>query len=381
MESLEIAMQLLRKTWGRDVVLTADNNLGGSDRSDIFRATVENTDESVVIKRVNVAEGETYDPNNPQGAAFRLFNEWASLHFLDRVADGGAPTPGFIAGDREHGLIVIEDFGDGTRLDQLLLADNADAAQEGLIALFGAVGKVHALTAGKRREFEALRTGLGPVEEKTTQGEGFRRDIKQAGEIFTFDLAAGLSEEIDMIAEFLTNPAPFDVLTHGDPCPDNCLYVDGEMKILDYEFGMFRTAFWDGAFPRIHFPTCWCVSRLPDSVVELAENAYRKEFAQGCAAVNDDHLFYRAMTAHCIRHAFGVTISFHSNLLEEDGEWGLVSQRQRLVRRLDVTAEACERFGEFPAFGTLCRDLVKQLRTVWGDLVGMPFYPAFKRHR
>src|SRR5262249_17518841 len=142
---------------------------------------------------------------------------------------------------------------------------------------------------------------------------------------------AALEDLAAVIAE-LTDPGPFLAYTHGDPCPDNDLLVDGALKLVDFEFGAYRHALIDGVYGRICFPTCWCVNRLPSSVAQEMEAAYRTALSQSCPAAADDRAFAHGIVAACVYWALR-TCQFAplTILLDRDADWGIATMRQRVL--------------------------------------------------
>ena len=195
--------------FGGDVRLSGGNNLGGSDRSKVFRLRVVDgpagTPESVVVKAV--LESETYDPESPEGSAAGLFNDWAGYEFLTRQLGEASPAPAFYGGDRDAGVIVIEDLGPGTQLDHLLLGDDWQAAEEGLVALAAALGEMHAATVGKKAEFDSLREGLGPTGADTYGSvlEHFDSMV----ESLDLEPQSEARQELAAVVEELEDPGPF----------------------------------------------------------------------------------------------------------------------------------------------------------------------------
>ena len=70
----------------------------------------------------------------------------------------------------------------------------------------------------------------------------------------------------------MENPGPFHAYIHGDPCPDNVFFIDGEMLLIDFEFGRFGHALRDALYGRMPFPTCWCCNRLPAGCFTRSRN-------------------------------------------------------------------------------------------------------------
>src|SRR3712207_6357984 len=138
-ETIAHAERTLAASFGSAVRLGSAPQLGGSDRSHVFRLEVlEGPPEvpaSVVVKRAAVSGDETYDPDASTflAPAWRLFYDWAGLQFLGQVAGAVPLAPRLYGGDRNAGLIVLEDLGSSQTLDQLLLGDDAKAAEQGLV--------------------------------------------------------------------------------------------------------------------------------------------------------------------------------------------------------------------------------------------------------
>ncbi len=377
-ETVATVERILSEAFGGMVRIETEDGLGGSDRSNVFRCNVlegpSDTPKSVVVKQALAHGDEVYDPDSTEGTAYRLFNDWAGLQFLSDIP----VAPRFYGGHREKGLIVIEDLGNGESLDRVLLGGDPVAAEEGLIELAEVLGQMHALTVGKRAEYHQLRDELSPRPKNTATTEGLLTRIAHVCDATGITPHQEIRTDMQTISAFISHPGPFDAYTHGDPCPDNNLFIDGKRRLLDFEFGRFRHALIDGVYGRIHFPTCWCVNRIPEHVVRKMEDAYRAELVQGCSEAEDDELFYQAVVEAC---AYWVTEIFRSltdGLLAKDNEWGISTVRQRALLRLDILAQTTEEFGHLEAIGATARDMVEKLCEFWPDVEEMPYYPAFR---
>src|SRR5579863_5249994 len=130
-----IARRILTETFGETVYLGEGSDLGGSNRSLVLRFPVQSGPEaapaSVIVKRT---VSPNFDPDTSNEPAWLLFNDWASLQFLGEIAASEHFAPIFYGGDRAAGLFVMEDVGNGTRLDHLLLGHDPQAAESGLMA-------------------------------------------------------------------------------------------------------------------------------------------------------------------------------------------------------------------------------------------------------
>ena len=378
-----VAERVLSKLWRCKIALGQGEGLGGSDRSNVYRFPVltgpSERPENVVVKQAGERTNESYDLNGSEGPAWRLFNEWAGLQFLTELADTESSTPRFYGGDRTAGIIILEDLGQGTQLDHLLLGDDSRAAEQGLMCMMTALGRMHALTIGHRSTFEQLRDQLGPRGKRESPEDIVARQKQEFLKLIdrvNVMVRSELDIDFKTLEGFLNPESPFMAFSHHDPCPDNCLLVGQDMKLLDFEFSGFRHALLDGVYGRIHFPTCWCVNRLPVGVYQQMEQVYRRELVQGCPEARDDEVFNQVLVEACAWHMLR---RLSIGILEKDGQWGIATHRQRVLLRLDRLAEITEEVGHLEVLGSTIQDLAVALRRQWTNEVDeMPLYPAFR---
>ena len=128
-----------------------------------------------------------FAPREPDGviddhseAGWQLANEWATLAFLTMVAnerDEGAPelpVPECYGGDREAGLVVMADLGDGDSMAEVLLRDPAvagpeatDAAVRSFEGYIDAIAALHLATFGTGDQYR--RSGRTSARRRTTR--------------------------------------------------------------------------------------------------------------------------------------------------------------------------------------------------------------------
>lgn len=134
----------------------------------------------------------------------------------------------------------------------------------------------------------------------------------------------------------------------------------------------------EGVYGRMHFPTCWCVYRLPEQIPLRMEAAYRAELVKGCPAASDDRLFYHAVADAC---TFWMLDWYHefplSDLLTKDRMIVTSTVRQRLLVRAAVLAQVTEEVGHMEAIGATVRAIATKLRALWPEADTLPYYPAF----
>ena len=408
-ETITIAERLLTQTFGSTIRLDGGDNLLGSDRSKVYRFQVlggqGNAPTSVIVKQANSTSDAAYDPNSATIPAWTLFNDWAALQFLEQFTTSHTArlAPQFYCGDRASGLFIMEDLGSGKRLDQLLLGDDPLVAESALVEYAAVHGRLHALTVGRQEEFLHQRKALGPVEYETDYYDytWLAPTLDSTANLLDIVPQQGTDAELATLTATLLNPGPFFAFNQGDSCPDNCIYPDmvplnnvrpdhiretGQAKmgmpslsLLDFEGSKFKHALVEGVYGRMHFPTCWCVYRLPEHLPLRMEAAYRAELIKGCPAAADDTLFYHAVAEAC---ALWMLDWYHefplATLLEKDRMIVTSTVRQRLLARSEILAQVTEEIGHMEAIGATVRAIATKLRTYWPEMEPLPYYPAFR---
>jgi hypothetical protein len=372
--------QLLSEAWSDKVIVSEDvvdlkPDIGYSS---VYRCSLqerpENAPESVIVKAKKLIQEQERNAN-----AYRfLFDDWAGLQFLSEVAPDLALSPHFYAGDTRIGLMVIEDLGNGTGLHHLLLGNDYTAAEEAIVDYAATLGKMHASTVGKHEIFDRIRRSLGPVA-KADYG-WLRLALQDTISALDISSAPGTDDDLKELIALYEHPGPFFAYIHGDPCPDNVM-VGTTIKLFDFEMGNFRHALTEGVYGRIHFPTCWCVNRLPEHIMLRMEQTYRAELAKGCPEANDEMLFSRGVAAACTYWALRDCQWRLARVLSEDRILvaNTATIRQRLLFRLAVAVETIEQTGYLGALGATLQEVSKKLHTLWPpEAHTMPYYPAFR---
>jgi hypothetical protein len=269
---------------GRPHVLRASTIAGSSE-----------TPDSVVIKCAQRSRDQPFDPEDgrPFSLTSLFFNEWAGLQFLTRILGDSASCPRFYAGDQTLGFIILEDLGSGCSLEDLLTGEDSDRAEAALLTFAETVGRLHAATIGLTDEYTRLRSALssgsmplGAVSAKDFQE--YLREFLAACDAIGVEPVAGFEDEFEEAASAMETRGPFWALTHGDLCPGNTRYLDGNLCLFDFERCGIRHALLEGVYGRVPFPTCSCVNRLPAHLPGQMEIVYRRELERRCPQAGDD---------------------------------------------------------------------------------------------
>lgn len=377
--------QLLTGLFGGGVRLGDGEILRGSDRSKVFRFGVaqgpDGAPPSIIVKHLNrdrvLSRADRIFP--PE---WLFFNDWAGLKFIGDVFGGDRIVPRLYGGNREACLFVMEDLGRISQLDHYLMGADAGVAERALIRYSRAMGRMHARTCGKERQFRALRDSLGPMPDSAREFLALSWMTDELGlalEALGLTTEQEAEREIRQVIEALRSPGPFSVYTHGDCCPDNCLFVDSEPILIDFEGGGFFHALLEGTYSRIPFPSCWCVARLPAEIGDRMESVYRSELEKGCPAAGDDGRYFRAVVECCAYWALDFLRHFPlKTLLDDDRPIVVASARQRMVTNLGLVWNLSERHGHCEALGAVLGKAARKLRELWpGESCELPDYPVF----
>jgi hypothetical protein len=353
--------------------------------------------QDVFLKRGKPSAGSSFDPADadPESPAFRLFNDWAGLQFLETLAAGAPLAPRFLAGDSALGFFIVEDAGKLSLLD-LVLGGDAGSAERGLTDLGRLVGRLQAASFGKKEQYEAIRFGLGPradPEKVWGKGPWFRTMVgklrRNLGNV-SFEAPEAFYRDLEGVIAAIDDPGPFQVFTHHDLGPENLLYSLESPRLIDFEFGDFRHALTDGAYVRMLFPTMWRVERVPKEIVVKSEAEYRAALAVGCPAALDDDLFGRALLDGCA-YWLTVTLAFafeppvnrsdRKSAVQRDPRWGPTTLRQIVLGRLDSFLDAAEGAPTHVAMRETCLRLKAHLLILWNrSEAPIPYFPAFKSY-
>jgi hypothetical protein len=230
--------------------------LGGSRRTDVWRATDGTTD--VVVKAYRSTDGDTWA------------REAAALEAL-----AGGPVPRLLGVSDDPRLIVMADLGRHPSLADALMGDDAATASDAVVGWAAGLARLHA--AGRD-----AGPGFGTALARRASGRsGYELPASARTSAATVDeLLPGLEQDapggLAALAGVTDLVGGAPLVSPGDTCPDNNLRLDGDLVFLDLEWAEVRPAVWDVAYLRVPWPTCWCAWLLPDDVAGAALAAYRR---------------------------------------------------------------------------------------------------------
>ena len=375
------ASAALAHSWGTPVAIDAAENLGEETRRNLIlraRATQGGiAPRSVIIKATRAA---FYDRNAADAYATSGFvKEWAATSYLARHGAAQPFTPTLLAYDLDQGVLVYDDVGASIpSLVGPLLHGTATEAEQALTAYAEALAALHRATVGSRSGHAAiLREGF-PSSAIPPPAHRWLEDVARS---LCDLLGDGLPEdEADQVAGHLRQPGDWQVLIHGDPCPDNILLADeGHAVLLDLEFARPGHALLDAAYWRMGFPTCWCAGTVPAEIMHRVDRAYRVAIGAAVPVMGDDDAFRRESALIDMAWLLGNLAWLLKGALAEDGIWGRIPNRSRILTYLQRAIRSTEEADILPRLRAWAITQQANLRSRWPDATQLSDFPAFTR--
>ncbi|MEU1284131.1 hypothetical protein [Kitasatospora sp. NPDC005856] len=333
-------------------------DLGGSARSAVLRCRTADG-RSVIVKAY------TGGPD-----ALRGFTAEAAGLAL------GLAGPPLLGVDPDVPLVVLADLGDAPSLADVLLGDDPKAAEEGLLAWAGGLGRLAARSVDRRADLTRLWARYAKGMPTWADEPWIRRNaavfpgVLEAAGVAVPD---GLAEELERIGT--AGGEEYPAFTPGDTCPDNNLLTPQGLRLLDFEVACYQSVFLTAAYCRMPFATCWCVFALPAGLARRIEEAYRAEVVPVYPALAEDSVWEAGM-----RQAVAVwTVNATVRLLPRTAEDRPTHRTRRpvptwrqVLRHRWETAAALD---GLPAFTETMR-LLHEVADGWGT-APLPGYPCF----
>lgn len=287
-DAVKAAESVLSGRFGAPVRLADPEDLGGAGRSVVARVRVAHTPFSLprtlVLKRYPSPVADR-DPFAHEAVSHKLLT---ALPGEDRL------TPELVAQDNAQRLVVLEDLGKAPRLAEKLLGSDARAAERGLLAWAHAMGRLHAATAGRDADFDALMRRQGSQCCADPIAVDVHTALAGLPDLLAESLAVATPEPVREFAEqavrgFVTSRRR--AFSPSTSCPDNHLVTSRGVRFLDFEGGCVRDIVFDAACLRVPFPSCWCAYGLPAGMSEAMVAAWRAEVSSVWPDLDDDAVF------------------------------------------------------------------------------------------
>ncbi|MFL6141957.1 MAG: hypothetical protein ACJ72N_08865 [Labedaea sp.] len=375
------AESLLARRFGSRITLADPVDLGGSERSIVLRVKVASSSfalpRTLVLKRyVLPPAGQPCDNFVREAVSYQLFT---SLAAEDRVC------PELFAHHGDNRLLVMEDLGRAPTLAETLMGHDARAAERALLSWAHSLGRLHATTAGREADFDALQRRLGLPSSKdplAVAGPTALDDLPDLLEVELGVATSAAARECAQRAKGLLGAERPRAFSPSDSCPDNNLIHSKGVRFLDFEGGCVRNIMFDAAYLRVPFPACWCAFALPAGMTTAMVAGWRAEVRGMWPDLNDDTvLLPRLLDAQL----FWVWLTTWQLLTTPDLEGCPHAKRStETPARSSVLGARWRRLADFAAacgvdpVAEHAIDVVRALQSRFDDDLSLPLYPAFR---
>ena len=280
------AESLLGRRFGSRITLADPVDLGGSERSIVLRVKVASASfalpRTLVLKRYVLPPDEPCDSFVREAVSYQLFT---SLTNEDRVC------PELFAHQGDHRLLVMEDLGRAPTLAEKLMGNDARGAERALLSWAHSLGRLHATTAGREADFDALQRRLGQLGSKDPLAADGPTALDELPGLLEGELGVATTaatQECVERARGLLGAERHRAFSPSDSCPDNNLIQSKGVRFLDFEGGCVRNILFDAAYLRVPFPACWCAFGLPTGMTDAMIAGWRAEVTAMWPDLADD---------------------------------------------------------------------------------------------
>jgi hypothetical protein len=375
------AEAVLGRRFGTRITLREAEDLGGSARSCVVRVRVAaspfSLPRTLVLKRYLQPLDEHCDSFVREAASYQLFTALASE---DRMC------PELFAHDPGSRLVVLEDLGHAPTLADKLLGTDARAAERALLSYARSLGRLHATTAGREADFDALQRRLTVPDFKDPLAIDGATALNDLPDLLEAELGVQTSAAVLECAarsRKLLETGHHRAFSPSDSCPDNNLITNRGVRFLDLEGGCVRNAIFDAAYLRVPFPSCWCPFGLPNGMTDAMLASWRAEVRAVWPDLDEDAVLLPMLLDAQLFWVWLTTWQFftrpdaaqtHSSLLSDTPpETHVLTDRWRRLAN-DALLAGADPVAEHAA--TVC----DRLRVRWFDEDPvLALYPAFRR--
>ena len=282
---------VLSRRFGSAITLVAPEDLAGSGPATVVRARVVSS--SFALPRTLVIK---HYPDQPSSGADPFAQEAVSYQLFTALAPDERMCPELLAHDGRARVLVLEDLGRTPTLEDKLYARDSRAAERALLSWARSLGRLHASTAGREADFNALLRRLGGPA-KTDSGGDEPYDRVPA----VIQERLGIPAPEEVLAQVATAreqaaSAGFRAFSPVELSPDNNLVTGESVRFLDFEFGRVRSALVDAAHLRLPFASWPDALALPAGMSEAMIAAWRAEVVGVWPALADDEVLAEHLT-------------------------------------------------------------------------------------
>ncbi|MGH3912193.1 MAG: hypothetical protein ACRDTC_02085 [Pseudonocardiaceae bacterium] len=294
--AVRAAERLLTTRLGAQVRLADPEGLGGSGRSTVLRVRVAHTPfalpKTLVIKHSPL--------RTPMDEVDLFAQEAASCQLFTALRRENRPGPELIACDAAARLLVLEDLGRSGTVASLLhstVPHTASRAEQALLKWAHALGRLHATTRNRERDFAALLRRLGAPHLTDMFAADGRAALLGLPAVLKAELGVQTSAEAAAEARqagTLLDGRSYRAFSPADLGPDNA--VAGQtVRFIDFEGGGFRTVLLDAAQLRAPLPSSVVALAFPPGMAEAMVSAWHSEVVSAWPELADRALLTRRL--------------------------------------------------------------------------------------
>ncbi|WP_295805544.1 phosphotransferase [uncultured Corynebacterium sp.] len=309
---------MLSRRFGGEPELSDIESLGGSGNAVVLRARTTPSaffpHRSVVIK-YNPVTGHTIDD-----AA--LLREVVAYQFTTSLSEEVRPGPVLLAHDVDKRILVLSDAGDGDTLADTLTRSGEDERRDLLRGLGSALGKMHAGTASRKEDYDALLNRQLRKHPEYAEHQALRDDSLQSSILIGADILteAGLElpEHVLELARTATgnlSSGRIRAFTPFDLSPDNII-VGQTLTFLDYEWAGFRNVGFDVACVVAGFPQFLFTRPISDDEAEVFIHAWQRRIVDVWPQLADEQTLHELLVACLIGWAFSSVTTMYAGGIE-----------------------------------------------------------------
>ncbi|HEY3470567.1 MAG TPA: phosphotransferase, partial [Amycolatopsis sp.] len=283
---------VLSRRFGSAITLVAPEDLAGSGPATVVRARVVSS--SFALPRTLVIK---HYPERPEAGADPFAQEAVSYQLFTALAPDERMCPELLAHDGRDRVLVLEDLGRTPTLEDKLYARDSRAAERALLSWARSLGRLHASTAGREADFNALLRRLGgPAKSEPGDVDELCARVPS---VIQERLGIPTPDAVrTQVAEALeqSRSAGFRAFSPVELSPDNNLVTGEGVRFLDFEYGRVRSALVDAAHLRLPFASWPDALALPAGMSEAMIAAWRAEVVGVWPAFADDEVLAGHLT-------------------------------------------------------------------------------------
>lgn len=284
---------VLARRFGSAIALVEPEPLAGSGPATVVRAKIASSPfglpRTLVIKHYPAPRPGVPDPFAHEAVSYQLFT---ALSAEDRMC------PELLAHHGPERVLVVEDLGRAPTLRDKLCGRDARVAERSLLSWAHSLGRMHATTAGREADFDALLRRLGAqVKERDSVAAPSERAPSVIENTVGVRMPAGVHGFAERARECAGSPA-YRAFSPGDLNPANNLVTSGGVRFLGLERGRVRNALVDAAHLRVPVAAPDDPRALPAGMSDAMVAAWRAEVSGIWPALADEDVLSARLLAH-----------------------------------------------------------------------------------